>query len=403
MWTSRYPESRESDDAGFMSWGNWDVRVYVASSVMALARLYGDRDMGYIDRLATILRDAVPAVRLQIAQSLNALWDVARPTMWTLMDHVAATEAHSGILGFFIGGPVARIAGPEPERAGRYIAEILGRIAVSQEKKENERRSTFYEAVGALTAQLWVGNGQIVSHERIGVWTANLAEGQHYLWHVLSHLRGALFLRFQAGAPNDAALIQRRANETLYEIVAASSAALLDGLKERSSEQGREAAGELARVGDFLLDHACNQIYFGAGAWQNPNKEDPPGLTTNEAMRQFLDESAPTLDLIGQAGGARTIHHLVELYEYLIEAAPEVVFDRVADLLVGPAARGGYHFESLASDVLVKIVRRYLADYRSVFDAKDRRTKLLRVLELFSSAGWPEALKLLYDLPELLR
>lgn len=403
MWASRYPEVTASDDTGFMSWGNWDVRVYVATSFMAIARRFGDRDVRYIDRLADVLEDPVPAVRLQVVQSLNGLWDIARHTMWTLMDRVAAVEAHSGILGFFIGGPVARIAGPEPERAERYIAEILQRLAVSTDTKESERRSTLHEAVGGLTAQLWVGSGQILSRERIGVWTANLVEGHHYLWHVISHLRGALFLRFQLNAPPDAAAVQLRANETLHKVVAASSTALLDGLKLRSDGEGREAAEELARLGDLLLDHACNQVYFGAGAWKNPNREDPPGLATQEAMRQFLDESAPTLELIGQAGTARTIHHLVELYEYLIEAAPEVVFDRVADLLVGPAARGGYHFESLASDVLVKIVRRYLADYRSVFDAIDRRGKLLRVLELFSSAGWPEALKLLYDLPELLR
>ena len=79
------------------------------------------------------------------------------------------------------------------------------------------------------------------------------------------------------------------------------------------------------------------------------------------------------------------------------------MFDRVSDLLVGPAAREGYHFESLGSDVLVRLIRRYLADHRAVFDDDVRRARLVRVLELFSSAGWPEALKLLYELPDLLR
>ena len=120
-------------------------------------------------------------------------------------------------------------------------------------------------------------------------------------------------------------------------------------------------------------------------------------------MRDFLNEYRNILGLIGQSGGPRTVHHLVELYEFLAAAAPETVFDHIADLLVGPAAREGYHFESLGSDVLVRLVRRYLADHRNVFDDVDRRDRLVRVLELFSGAGSPEALKLLYDLPDLLR
>jgi hypothetical protein len=52
---------------------------------------------------------------------------------------------------------------------------------------------------------------------------------------------------------------------------------------------------------------------------------------------------------------------------------------------------------------LVKLVRRYLADHRDIFEDIDRRAKLIDVLELFSAAGWPEALKLLFELPDLLR
>jgi hypothetical protein len=94
---------------------------------------------------------------------------------------------------------------------------------------------------------------------------------------------------------------------------------------------------------------------------------------------------------------------LIELYGHLAAADPANVFDRLSRLLVGPAAEEGYHFESLASDVLVALIRRYLADHRSIFEDLARRQKLVEVLELFSNAGSPEALKLLYELPDLLR
>ncbi len=193
----------------------------------------------------------------------------------------------------------------------------------------------------------------------------------------------------------------------LHAIVVAASRALAEATSSLTSqdagEEERRHAEDLHRAGESLLDHACNQLYFGAGAFRNKNMEEPPGLATSEAMRLFLDEYSATLEIIGQAGTPRTLHHLIELYEFLAMAAPETVFDRVSNLLVGPAAREGYHFESLGSDVLVRLIRRYLADHRSVFDDDARRARLVRVLELFSSAGWPEALKLLYELPDLLR
>lgn len=102
-------------------------------------------------------------------------------------------------------------------------------------------------------------------------------------------------------------------------------------------------------------------------------------------------------------GDPAATHHLIELYEFIADGDPPAVFDQIAALLVGPAAREGYHFESLALDVVVRIVRRYLADHRDLFENPARRTALIAVLQLFSDAGWPEALKLLYELPDLMR
>jgi hypothetical protein len=109
------------------------------------------------------------------------------------------------------------------------------------------------------------------------------------------------------------------------------------------------------------------------------------------------------LDQIGRHGSAQAIHHLIELYLFLVEASPADVFDHIASILNGPAIAENYQFESLGAQLLVSLVRVYLADYRAIFDDPVRRTQLVGVLETFSSAGWPDALKLLYDLPDLLR
>jgi hypothetical protein len=97
---SPYPEERgDDDDGGMMGWGNWDVRVYAASSAMRLAqRFAGDRP-GILDELETFVRDPVPTVRLQVAQSINGLWDVARDRMWSLADYVAKNETSTDVNG----------------------------------------------------------------------------------------------------------------------------------------------------------------------------------------------------------------------------------------------------------------------------------------------------------------
>lgn len=109
------------------------------------------------------------------------------------------------------------------------------------------------------------------------------------------------------------------------------------------------------------------------------------------------------LALLAASHEPSTHHHLVELYEFLIPGDPAGVFDALHALLTGPAAREGYHHEGLAAPVIVRMITRYIADYRSIFEDNTRRAALVEILRLFSDVGWSDALKLLYELPDLLR
>lgn len=152
----------------------------------------------------------------------------------------------------------------------------------------------------------------------------------------------------------------------------------------------------------MVTHNAMNQIYFGSGA--NANELHPAlGLPDHQAMARFLKDYADILDLLAFSGNPATIHHLIELYEYLIPGDPPGVFDAIHGLLLGPAAREGYHHESLGNTAVVRTIQRYIADHRVIFDDVARRARLVEILALFSEVGWPEALKLMYDLPELLR
>jgi hypothetical protein len=404
---SEYPAAHDDGESDLMAWGNWDVRVYAASSLMSLARRFGGNIQAIIDRLPKLLSDPAPNVRLQIAQSLNTLWEIARPEMWAMIEQAAREETHNGVLGFFVAGPLSRLAWAASEQVEAIVDQLLRRPPLGDLPKDGEKREDVQRALGGIAAQLWVGKGRTHAKGWIDGWIADPRAGAGYLWSILAVCRMAFFEEYKPKKIPDAKGIQDRAKRMLHEIVV-SAAAQIDRAHALSLASAvgpeKELAEQLYKVGDQLLDHCCNELYFGSGVFESQNgQRKESGLSAPEDMRAFLRDYREILEIIGRSGSARTLHHLIELYEYLSPAAPAEVFDRLSNLLVGPASREGYHFESLGSDALVRVVRRYLADYRFVFDEPVRRAQLVLVLELFSSVGWAEALKLLYDLPEVLR
>jgi len=401
---SPYPTTPDSLDEDLMGWGNWDVRVYAASSLMALCRRAGERAPEIIRRLQPLLRDPIAAVRLQIAERLSSLWDISRDEMWRMIEDVAENDESRGVLGFLIAQPLMSISSVDPERCLALFECIMTRLAQPADDAEpSDKGRTLHEAGAVLVLRIWIYRGLEAAKGQVEAWTRNLVPSKGYLWHVISHLREPLFAGYAPDSSDDQRQWRMRARETLETIVAAAAS-----VRQRANAAYREpgASDEQRRVATLhfhaaeeLLDHAGNQLYFGSGAFQGSGT----GLSSPEAMRDFFTEYGQILNVIEQDGPVRTLHHLVELYEYLAVAEPASVFDRIAALLTGPAHDAQYQAEGMASSALVRLVRRYLADHRNVFNDAARRGKLVTILKTFSEAGWPEALKLLYELPDFLR
>lgn len=108
-------------------------------------------------------------------------------------------------------------------------------------------------------------------------------------------------------------------------------------------------------------------------------------------------------DLLAEIGSPKLVHKLIESLELFIAIDPETVF-----LRIGRAAQAGklwqYQQESQAADLVVRIVRSYIADYRSLFQRNAECLRVLReVLDLFMSASWPSARLLSYRVDEVFR
>lgn len=405
---SAYPEpmAEQESDSGFVSWNRLDVRVYVARSLMSLVRRWGSTSPRLLSLLSSMLSDAVPSVRSQISDSLNVLWDVDRELMWTLMLRVASEESDVTVMELFVSNAFGRVAVADGDRGEEILSCLVDRFpACAHEQASNERELD--EAIGVVTIGLFLTHAKARSGAYIDEWLQDPTGGFSRLRAVVSNLRKALLSRYQEDASEVDGRVQDRAHRVLSKVVNAASQAMTRAaaiLRDDATFPALRSPNEqLYQSASRLLEHCCNQLYFGSGAFKSEDKRNEAGLTSASSMGRFLAEYELQLDEIAHVGDPSTIHHLVQLYEFLMDAAPELVFDKVACLLVGPAALRGYQYESLATEVIVGIIRGLLADYRDIFEDSQRRRSLVEVLDMFSNAGWPEAMKLLYELPDLMR
>ncbi|WP_186084697.1 ATP-binding protein [Burkholderia gladioli] len=403
---SPFPRDRQRDNEDeSLGWGNWDVRVYAAIAVSTLARRFGSERTDLIEAMAAFLDDSEPTVRLQVAQRLNGIWDVANERMWVLFEKIAQTEPSIGVLGFFVGGPMSLVARADPKRVVAIIADILQRL--NRTPKEGGR-DQFCEAVGGLIAWIYVVCDEPSAWRWLERWTENIVEGLPYIASVLHTMRDVFFFRYKA-EPNEKELaMQDRAMKLLQAVVENGGRGIAEAtlhLKDTNVDDPTiEHWRRLYISADQMIDQAGSQLYFGSGAFQSSGREaDGLGVSAPEEKRAFLCDYNAIIDGIATAASPRTLHYLLQTLEYLVDGAPEAIFDKVGRVLLDRGAAEGYHFESMAVEELVKLVERYLADYRALFEDSNRRKKLIEIIELFAKVGWPKALKLLYDLPDLLR
>ena len=154
-----------------------------------------------------------------------------------------------------------------------------------------------------------------------------------------------------------------------------------------------------------LIDRIGSEIYFASGAYDARSQGQTHGVReVIPKLRRFYQEAGPILDGLAEAAFPSLAHHLVETLEYFIPVDPLGVFLRIHRVVIS-AQEAGYQYESLAADLIVRIVERYLADDYRIHLKEDIncRKALIEVLDVFVKAGWPSAQRLVYRLEEIFR
>lgn len=388
-----------------MFWGGWDVRVDAAQAWMYLAERHAADHLLIVDRLDAVLEDPVPAVRLQAAQSLGIIGNSAPERMWAMAERIAGQETNAYVLASFLSSMRYY-----SHAAPGCCETLLVMVATRWDDgfiDDNSGTNALCEQLGAWAVQLFVGQGRERALDWLAQWAADPLRFEKLLTAVVGVLRAPLFARYEPVPAEDTTAMSGRAQQVIELILSSANRISAEAQavfgSDTVSEDDRQLAIEQYNAAQSVIRHTTNQFYFGSGAFGERRIEDGPGLRDAATMSRFLADYSGVLAMLADSRHPEALHHLIELYAFLIPGDPSAVFRAVHAILVGHGEQEGYHYETLAIGVVVGIVRRYLADYRLIFEDELHRNKLVAILGLFADAGWPEALQLLYDLPDLLR
>lgn len=397
------PEGKDKFD-DHPSWGGDSPRIDAAQGLMYLARKPEHVTPEMLAAIERLAGDAVPAVRFQVARVLNTLFYSAPKLMWRLAEKFAKEEPSSGVLKFFLGGAMATLASSDEARGAALIKGILGRS-----QGENSGEASVRRKCARLLIQLYMWRDNAPAGEVVLTFTGNPTENAELCQSMLLDIRD-LLVHGPVATPEPVKEARRQKALALLKLLLGKALEAQQAMDVRLEEKpyAEWPEKEKARLKSLLqlIDSCGDQIYFGSGAHAKRSQRDggkSEKLVPEDAMRRFYAEGAPIIERLAQSGLPSVTHHLLETLEVFIPIDPAGVFVRIGQVITA-GARGGYQFESLGANLLVRIVERYLAEYRALFREDERcRTALIAALDLFVQAGWPAARSLTFRLDDIYR
>lgn len=392
------PEVDIDTEASFESspgWSSPSGRIEAAEAALDLSLERPDAFPSLKPLIIRSLADAHPAVRMSAGRRLVQIWDLDRKEFWTRATWILNTEQNRSVLDFFVTGVLGQLVWNGAAReAADLILPLAGRWPAC-----DPGNAGFRAHLVQITLQLWLQFGFEDAAAQVRIWMAAPLENVEEVRHAIIWFRGLYTAGLRGAAGAGDAAKRRVAIDLTAEAVrqAAEQIELYGDLAVLEGSQETRARGAVQ-----ILDAACQELYFGFGAFHGTNQDEmiPPLMA--DAARIFLNETTPTLRRIGRHGGSHTLYELLQLLEHLVDAEPANVFDLFALSLLQGGRSTGFEFESLAADLVVRVIGRYLADHKDVFDAPQQREALVDVLEKFVAAGWPSIRRLFYRLPDLL-
>jgi hypothetical protein len=312
--------------------------------------------------------------------------------MWNFLEDRTQTETSNAVLDA-LASDLNRLAGPHSDRSAELSQRIFARV--QGPGSEDPRTTCLHTLIG-----LYIWKDHDASKKMVCGLVRDARANSRELLVVLSDLRNTLTHDSTEPPSADDSAVRTRAVELFHSVTVAACDAFEALIASPKKSDGSEPDVELTRELARLVDHAAAQLFFASGVFRGG--QEPQNINRAQQER-FYRELTPTIDRLSAIGLPSAVHHLIEMLEVFVPLDPRKVFLHIS-ALVESGRRGSYQYEQLAADHIVRIVERYLAEYRSLLqEDAECRIALRQTLDAFVEAGWPAAQRLSYRLDEIFR
>ncbi|WP_395402369.1 hypothetical protein ACHMW6_29555 [Pseudoduganella sp. UC29_106] len=356
------PETDEDAERQFVrgpSWGRPAPRIVGAGALMAYIRQTGSaspEDKAMVLRLA---EDPAVAVRHAILSRANVVC-VASPDLAKDLAEIAfSKERNEGVLKFFVHS-FDNYVSQDIGWSSSQVLDLERRLGASAEEDRPESLRT---GIVRTVLRFWLTWGIGAAEERVKEWAGDPLRYHQQVHALITDLRELVVFGEPDGLEQRSDDIRKKAC-SLSELIIRTLVANFEDLWERAADDSsvRDPLTSTTR----LLNSCANLLYFGSGAYDLSKSEQlKSDARAQKIRRRFLREYLPSLQLLARISYPAITHPILEIVEAMIDDDPEVLLQLVFDAMRG-GKEGGYQFESLGADLIVKIARRYLADYSSI-------------------------------------
>jgi hypothetical protein len=394
------PPEKADEDFDMPAWGP-TPKIEAAQGLMHLANNWGlDNELESL--ILVLSTDRSPAVRFQIANGLGGIYNHSRQLFWQIANSMQASERATGVfvaLARTVGH--AYIAKREPDNVVRWVMVSL------RGKRPKRRPEDLYGAILDSLIYLYVylnaksANQLLRSIEKSPMRSAILLQ--------IMVNSASYYLDYNIESGDSVATeVRVRAREVELRILAAVDQAFrsIDG---PVSTAKRSVAKRAETVQQLLLavDRLVFRLHMIINA--NPQYQRPDDKPAREhVVRDFFNESAGLWDAVVSADsdyrrpiGPSTAHHLMESFNRLLPFNPEHVLKLAWRLITGRTL--GYQFDQMAIGEFVGFAEKILADHRALLREELNAVRFAEILDVFVSAGWPQATQIVLRMDAAVR
>jgi hypothetical protein len=376
------------------------TRTVAAAGIVDLAHWPTCATAIVLETIRRLAMSEASAVRTQVFRHLSSLAATDRALMWELLDWAVREETETGVLHAVV-VTLSACRNVDAARVAGLAAAVADRV-----KAKGERQNVLNDCA-TVFADLAFRLDEPTSGARLDQIVDDPSSHAGEAADIVNHFRNWLVL----GDPAQTDAKMNAARQRVIDFMArtaARSTSQLNGLLNvdpTATPQPADAiAAQVKRLAS-VLDALASSLFFVASAVAKAQDtaESPDGRTNSLLIKRLYREGASILDSLANVGLAHVAHHVLEALELMVPTDPTGIFLLIARV-VRAAKLTNYQYDALAQGIVIRLVERYLAEYAELLANNDAcRTAVLDVLDIFVSAGWPQAVQLTYRLSDAYR